>query len=172
MHLDGARIFNAAVRLQVPVTDISHYFDSVSICLSKGLGAPVGSLLCSTREFIKEARRWRKVLGGGMRQAGIIAAAGIYALENHIDRLQEDHEKAALLDEGLREINGLEIESSAMQTNMVFIKPGKAHSSRLPEYLREKGVLVNGDVRIRLVTHLDIDKDDIPTVIQAFKKYF
>jgi len=172
LHLDGARIFNAAVRLQVPVTDISRYFDSVSICLSKGLGAPVGSLLCSTREFIKEARRWRKVLGGGMRQAGIIAAAGIYALENHIDRLQEDHEKAALLDEGLREINGLEIESSAMQTNMVFVKSGKAHSSSLPEYLKEKGVLVDGDVRVRLVTHLDIDKDDIPTVIQAFKKYF
>jgi threonine aldolase len=172
LHLDGARIFNAAVRLQVPVTDISRYFDSVSICLSKGLGAPVGSLLCSTREFIKEARRWRKVLGGGMRQAGIIAAAGIYALENHIDRLQEDHEKAALLDEGLREINGLEIESSAMQTNMVFVKPGKAHSSRLQEYLKEEGVLVNGDVRVRLVTHLDIDKDDIPTVIQAFKKYY
>lgn len=172
LHLDGARIFNAAVRLQVPVTDISRYFDSVSICLSKGLGAPVGSLLCSTREFIKEARRWRKVLGGGMRQAGIIAAAGIYALENHIDRLQEDHEKAALLDEGLREINGLEIESSAMQTNMVFVKPGKAHPARLPEYLKEKGVLVDGDVRVRLVTHLDIDKDDIPTVIQAFKDYF
>jgi threonine aldolase len=172
LHLDGARIFNAAVRLQVPVTDISRYFDSVSICLSKGLGAPVGSLLCSTREFIKETRRWRKVLGGGMRQAGIIAAAGIYALENHIDRLQEDHEKAALLDEGLREINGLEIESSAMQTNMVFVKPGKAHSSRLQEYLKEEGVLVNGDVRVRLVTHLDIDKDDIPTVIQAFKKYY
>jgi threonine aldolase len=172
LHLDGARIFNAAVRLQVPVTDISRYFDSVSICLSKGLGAPVGSLLCSTREFIKEARRWRKVLGGGMRQAGIIAAAGIYALENHIDRLQEDHEKAALLDEGLREINGLEIESSAMQTNMVFVKPGKAHSSRLQGYLKEEGVLVNGDVRVRLVTHLDIDKDDIPTVIQAFKKYY
>ena len=172
LHLDGARIFNAAVKLQVPVTDISRYFDSVSICLSKGLGAPVGSLLCSTREFIKEARRWRKVLGGGMRQAGIIAAAGIYALENHIDRLQEDHEKAALLDEGLREINGLEIESSAMQTNMVFVKPGKAHSARLPEYLKEKGVLVDGDVRVRLVIHLDIDKDDIPTVIQAFKDYF
>jgi threonine aldolase len=172
LHLDGARIFNAAVRLQVPVTDISRYFDSVSICLSKGLGAPVGSLLCSTREFIKEARRWRKVLGGGMRQAGIIAAARIYALENHIDRLQEDHEKAALLDEGLREINGLEIESSALQTNMVFVKPGRAHSSRLPEYLKERGVLINGDVRVRLVTHLDIDKDDIQTVIQAFKKYF
>ena len=172
LHLDGARIFNAAVRLQVPVTDISHYFDSVSICLSKGLGAPVGSLLCSTRKFIKEARRWRKVLGGGMRQAGIIAAAGIYALENHIDRLEEDHEKAALLDEGLREINGLEIESSAMQTNMVFVKPGKAHSSGLQEYLKEKGILVDGDVRVRLVTHLDIDKDDIPTVIQAFKDYF
>jgi len=172
LHLDGARIFNAAVRLQVPATDISRYFDSVSICLSKGLGAPVGSLLCSTREFIKGARRWRKVLGGGMRQAGIIAAAGIYALENHIDRLQEDHEKAALLDEGLRKINGLEIESSAMQTNMVFVKQGKARSARLPEYLKEKGVLVDGDVRVRLVTHLDIDKDDIPTVIQAFKDYF
>jgi threonine aldolase len=172
LHLDGARIFNAAIRLQVPVTDISRYFDSVSICLSKGLGAPVGSLLCANREFIKEARRWRKVLGGGMRQAGIIAAAGIYALENHIDRLQEDHEKAALLDEGFRKIKGLEIESSAMQTNMVFFRPGDTHSSKLPEYLKEKGVLINGGRRVRLVTHLDIHRDDIPTVIQAFKNYF
>jgi len=172
LHLDGARIFNAAIKLQVPVTDISRYFDSVSICLSKGLGAPVGSLLCANGEFIKEARRWRKVLGGGMRQAGIIAAAGIYALENHIDRLQEDHEKAALLDAGLREIKALEIESSAMQTNMVFFNPGKTHSSKLPEYLKEKGILISGGTRIRLVTHLDIHRDDIPTVIQAFKNYF
>lgn len=172
LHLDGARIFNAAIRLQVPVTDISRYFDSVSICLSKGLGAPVGSLLCANGEFIKKARRWRKVLGGGMRQAGIIAAAGIYALEKHIDRLQEDHEKAALLDAGLREIKGLEIESSAMQTNMVFFKPGNTHSSRLPEYLKEKGIVINGGRRIRLVTHLDIHKNDIPTVIKAFKNYF
>jgi threonine aldolase len=172
LHLDGARIFNAAIKLQVPVTDISRYFDSVSICLSKGLGAPVGSLLCASGEFIKEARRWRKVLGGGMRQAGIIAAAGIYALEKHIDRLQEDHEKAALLDAGLREIKGLEVESSVMQTNMVFFKPGKTHSSKLPEYLKEKGILINGGRRIRLVTHLDIHRDDIPTVIQAFKNYF
>jgi threonine aldolase len=172
LHLDGARIFNAAIKLQVPVTNISRYFDSVSICLSKGLGAPVGSLLCASGEFIKEARRWRKVLGGGMRQAGIIAAAGIYALEKHIDRLQEDHEKAALLDAGLREIKGLEVESSVMQTNMVFFKPGKTHSSKLPEYLKEKGILINGGRRIRLVTHLDIHRDDIPTVIQAFKNYF
>ena len=172
LHLDGARIFNAAIKLQVPVTNISRYFDSVSICLSKGLGAPVGSLLCASGEFIKEARRWRKVLGGGMRQAGIIAAAGIYALENHIARLQEDHENASLLDAGLREIKGLEIESSAMQTNMVFFKPGKTHSSRLPEYLKKRGILINGGRRIRLVTHLDIHRDDIPTVIEAFKNYY
>lgn len=107
MHLDGARVFNAAVKLGVPVTDITRHADTVSFCLSKGLGAPVGSVLCGPGELIGKAHRWRKVLGGGMRQAGIVAAAGIYALEHHVDRLAEDHDNAALLAEGLATVEGL-----------------------------------------------------------------
>ena len=100
MHLDGARVFNAAVKLEVPIRDICRHFDSIAFCLSKGLGAPVGSLLCGSADLIREARRWRKTLGGGMRQAGIIAAAGLYALENNVDRLAEDHDNAAALARG------------------------------------------------------------------------
>ncbi|MEK9648876.1 MAG: low-specificity L-threonine aldolase, partial [Gammaproteobacteria bacterium] len=117
-HLDGARLFNAVVRLGCKATDITRFFDSVSICLSKGLGAPVGSVLCGPADFIKTGRRWRKMLGGGMRQAGIIAAAGLYALENNIDRLAEDHDNAALLGKALAEIDELDVSLQTMHTNM------------------------------------------------------
>lgn len=172
LHLDGARIFNAAVKLGVPVTDISRYFDSISVCLSKGLGAPVGSLLCSTTGIIGEARRWRKVLGGGMRQAGILAAAGIYALENHVVRLEEDHANAAFLAESLGEIDEVTVDYSPMQTNMVFITVSAVHSAGLATFLRQKGVLITGGETIRLVTHLDIERDDIPRVVESFKDFF
>ncbi len=172
LHLDGARIFNAAVKHQVPVDAISHHFDSVSICLSKGLGAPVGSLLCSTTEIIKEARRWRKVLGGGMRQAGIIAAAGIFALKKNIRRLEEDHANAALLAAGLREIDDIKVDYAVTQTNMVFIELTGTHSAELPEYLRRKGILINSGKRIRLVTHLDLKEKDVLKAIEAFKDFF
>lgn len=172
LHLDGARIFNAAVKLRVPVTEISRHFDSISVCLSKGLGAPVGSVLCSTTGIIRDARRWRKVLGGGMRQAGILAAAGIYALENHVARLEEDHTNAALLAEGLGEIEDLAVEYSPMQTNMVFINVSMVHSTELPRFLRRKGVLITGGERVRLVTHLDVERYDIPRVVEAFKDFF
>ncbi len=172
MHLDGARVFNAAIKLSVPVQEITRHFDSVSICLSKGLGAPVGSVLCSTRETIKQARRWRKVLGGGMRQAGILAAAGIYALKNNVKRLEEDHRNAALLAEGLSGIDGLNVDYSDAQTNMVFIEPLEGETTALPAYLKERGVLITGGKRVRLVTHLDVDQDDIASAIRAFRDFF
>ncbi len=172
MHLDGARVFNAAIKLGVPVQEITHHFDSISVCLSKGLGAPVGSILCSTGETIKKARRWRKVLGGGMRQAGILAAAGIYALKNNVKRLEEDHRNAALLAEGLSGINDLTVDYSDAQTNMVFIEPSEAHVAALPGYLSERGILITGGKRVRLVTHLDVDRDDITSAIQAFRDFF
>ena len=122
LHLDGARIFNASVALGVAAAEIARDFDSISFCLSKGLGAPVGSLLCGPADFVTEARRWRKSLGGGMRQAGIVAAAGLYALEHHVARLAEDHAQAASLAHGLRDIEELTV--TAVQTNMVFIDVG------------------------------------------------
>ena len=172
LHLDGARIFNASVKLNVPVTDISKHFDSISICLSKGLGAPIGSILCAGREQIKEARRWRKVLGGGMRQAGIIAAAGIYALENNIERLAEDHENAELMAKGLDGIDGLELDHSSIETNIFYIDVSKDTAPLLLEYLKQHGVLIYGGENIRLVTHMDISKEDIKTIIDVFKDFF
>jgi threonine aldolase len=171
-HLDGARIFNAAVKSEVSVSEIARGFDSISVCLSKGLGAPVGSLLCSTTGFINEARRWRKVLGGGMRQAGLLAAAGIFALENNIQRLEEDHQNAALLAEGLAGIPELKIAYSSVQTNMVFVEVPEAHATGLPEHLKQRGILIQGDKSIRLVTHLDVSTNDIHKVIAAFKGFF
>jgi len=171
-HLDGARIFNAAVSLKVDVQEISRHFDSISVCLSKGLGAPIGSVLCGTKELIDRARRQRKMLGGGMRQAGFIAAAGIYALENHINRLEEDHQNARALAEGLSLIKALSIKPDAAKTNMIFVPFGVEESNRLAAFLKEKGILISGRGALRLVTHLDISRQDIQTVIQAFESYF
>ena len=172
LHLDGARIFNAAVKLQVPVTSISRHFDSISVCLSKGLGAPVGSLLCASKVVIQSARRWRKVLGGGMRQAGILAAAGIYALENNIKRLAEDHDNAALLARELETIDELNIDYAAAQTNMVFMESAEGVSERLRSYLKENGFIINNGPRVRLVTHLDVSRDDILRTAAAVKNFF
>ncbi len=171
-HLDGARIFNAAVKSESIVRDIARDFDSISVCLSKGLGAPVGSLLCSSVGFIHEARRWRKVLGGGMRQAGLLAAAGLFALENNIPQMEADHQNAALLAKGLAEILELQIDYSAAQTNMVFVEAPEAQAIGLAEHLKQQGILIQGGKNIRLVTHLDIGADDIQIVIRAFKTFF
>ncbi|MCX7591510.1 MAG: low-specificity L-threonine aldolase [Kiritimatiellae bacterium] len=172
-HLDGARLFNASVKLGLPVATLAKHFDSVSVCLSKGLGAPVGSLLCSTREFVREARRWRKVLGGGMRQAGVLAAAGIYALTHHVERLAEDHANAELLARELSAIDALEVEYAPLQTNMVFVSLREGDVSGLIAYLRGKGILLlAGKSPLRLVTHLDVTRDDILMVICAFREYF
>ncbi len=171
LHLDGARLFNAAIKIGVSAETIAGGFDSVNFCLSKGLGAPVGSLLCGSRDFIREARRWRKVAGGGMRQAGILAAAGIYALDNHIERLAEDHDNALLLAKGLAGIEGLEVDLSQVQTNMVFVKLVNGEPEELETFLKGEGVLVRGVRVMRLVTHLDVDRGAVLRVIELFRSY-
>ena len=172
LHLDGARIFNAAVKLNVSVTEISHSFDSISVCLSKGLGAPVGSVLCAGTEIIQAARRWRKVLGGGMRQAGILAAAGIHALENHIDRLAEDHVNAAFLADELNSIDELTVDYRTAQTNMVFVDMDEDVAERLRAYLQERNIIIAPGPRLRLVTHLDVNQEDVRRVAVSVKDFF
>jgi threonine aldolase len=171
-HLDGARAFNASVKLRVPIREITRHFDTVSICLSKGLGAPVGSVLCGSKALIEKARRWRKVLGGGMRQAGILAAAGIYALTHHVERLAEDHENANLLAKGLAEIDELGLDPSRVQTNMIFFTMEPPRFKSLQAWLKERGILISGREKVRLVTHLDVTRADIRTTIEAFKNHF
>lgn len=171
-HLDGARVFNAAVKLGCDVKDITKQFDSVSVCLSKGLGAPVGSVLCGDKDFIMTARRWRKMLGGGMRQAGIIAAGGIYALEHNIDRLKEDHANARRLGEGLAAIDALDVDLNGVQTNMVFFRPKDGKHQALADYLAEKDMLVDSAKAIRLVTHMQVTKNDIDAFIEAVNAYY
>jgi len=169
-HLDGARLWNAAVALGVSPAAVAAPFDSVSVCLSKGLGTPVGSVLVGPADLIDEAHKWRKMLGGGMRQAGIVAAAGLYALEHHIERLADDHANAARLAEGLGAIDGVKIDSCA--TNMVFIRLDDGVGGDGPdpsEALADRGVLTRWDgPRSRLVTHLDVSAADIETAIDAF----
>ena len=172
LHLDGARVFNAAVKLGIDIKEITQHFDSIQICLSKGLGAPVGSLLCSTKEVIQKAHRWRKMLGGGMRQAGVIAAGGIYALENNVQRLAEDHENAQILAQGLSKIDGIKLDLNAVETNMVFIELTRNVDKDIEKFLGDRGILITGHKNIRLVTHLDLENSDIKTLISAFEKYF
>ncbi|WP_044870571.1 low-specificity L-threonine aldolase [Pseudomonas sp. LFM046] len=167
LHLDGARLYNAAVKLGVDAREITRHFDSVSVCLSKGLGAPVGSVLCGSAALIAKARRLRKMVGGGMRQAGILAAAGLYALDHQVERLAEDHANAERLGAGLQEL-GYGIEP--VQTNMVYVQMGdKARA--LGEFLAGRGIRVSPAARLRLVTHLDVRATDIPRVIEAFAAF-
>jgi len=172
LHLDGARLFNAAVKLNVPPRTIARHFDTISICLSKGLGAPVGSLLCGSRELIKKSRRWRKMLGGGMRQAGILAAAGIMALEDNVERLQEDHENASFLAEKLSDVDELKVDQTLVQTNMVFVGLRQGEPAALQAYLSEKGVLINTGDPIRMVTHLDVGRQDIEEAVEKIKDFY
>ena len=167
LHLDGARLYNAAVKLGVPVREISQHFDSVSVCLSKGLGAPVGSVLCGDAALIAKARRWRKVVGGGMRQAGILAAAGLHVLDHQVERLAEDHAHAAQLGTALAEL-GYQVEP--VQTNMVYLALGD-EAPALQAFLAERGIRISPAARLRLVTHLDVSAADIEAVITAFSAY-
>ena len=174
LHLDGARVFNAAAKLRVPVTSLVGDFDSVNFCLSKGLGAPVGSMLCASGEFIAQARRWRKMLGGAMRQAGILAAAGIVALNENVERLSVDHEHAARLGAGLAAIDGLEVEHEWLQTNMVWLRVPTQRKQALFEHLLAQRIKIDdndGAAHWRLVTHRDISSEDIDRVIQAFAEF-
>ena len=172
LHLDGARIFNAAVSLDVPVSEISNQFDTVSVCMSKGLGAPVGSVLCGRREMITKARRWRKVLGGGMRQAGMLAAAGLYALQNHVERLKEDHDNARFLAQELASVSQVKVDGGGARTNMVFINIEAEQSRQLNKYLAERDILVGGYGAMRLVTHLDVEKADIHRFVREVSSFF
>ncbi|MBL8382151.1 MAG: low-specificity L-threonine aldolase [Burkholderiales bacterium] len=169
-HLDGARVFNAAVRLGMPVADLCRGFDTVSACLSKGLGAPAGTVLVGRRDLVAAARRWRKMLGGGMRQAGVLAAAGLHALEHNVDRLALDHDNAQRLAAGLARIAALEVE--APQTNMVFVRIPPAHVAPLKAHLDVRGVTTLLGPRARLVTHLDVDAAGIDAAVAAFADYF
>lgn len=172
LHLDGARACNAAVKLDQSLKAVCQCFDSVSICLSKGLGAPVGSILCGSKEFIHTAHRWRKVTGGGMRQAGILAAAGILALTEGYERLHEDHEHATLLDSLLQGVPGCQVRSDWTQTNMVWLEFEIDHSQALPAYAKSQGVLMSvGRNSGRLVVHRDVRQDDIATVADVIKAY-
>ncbi|MEO8627710.1 MAG: low-specificity L-threonine aldolase [Betaproteobacteria bacterium] len=172
IHLDGARVFNAAVEQSVDVREIARWFDSVSVCLSKGLGAPVGSVLCGSNALIAKARRWRKMLGGGMRQAGVLAAAGLYALEHNVARLRDDHDNARLLARGLAAIDGIGIRDGTAQTNMVFAAIPASLVEPLRQFLKPRGVLISAGNPIRLVTHLDVNRDDIAGVVAAIGEFF
>jgi len=172
VHLDGARIFNAAAALEVDVRELVQEVDSVTFCLSKGLCAPVGSLLCGSADFIAEARRARKVVGGGMRQAGVLAAAGIVALEQMADRLGEDHVRAKRLAEGLAETPGVEV--GPVATNILYFRLTEQVSKTQEEVVKglaERGVLLGGraDGRFRAVTHYWIGDEDVETAIEAMR---
>jgi threonine aldolase len=167
-HLDGARVFNVIVKLKIDERAAVAGFDSVSVCLSKGLGAPAGSILMGTRALIADARRWRKALGGGMRQAGVLAAAGLYAMENHVQRLAEDHDNAEYLAAGLRE-GGLKV--SAPQTNVVYLDVAAAQINGLKAHLEHRGIIATLAPRTRLMTHMDLPRAKIDAVVRAFREY-
>lgn len=169
-HLDGARICNAAVKQGLSMQAATAGFDSVSVCLSKGLGAPIGSVLCGSKEVIHRALRWRKMLGGGLRQAGILAAAGLYALEHHVQRLADDHDNAAHLAKGLAEIDGIHV--TVPQTNIVYIDISAALCPSLARHLNEHGINATVKPHMRMVTHLDVSKQDIERTVSEFKRFF
>ena len=169
VHLDGARLMNAAVALGVPPAAVAAEADTVSLCLSKGLGAPVGSVLAGPTDLVERARRIRKMLGGGMRQAGVFAACGLYALDNHIDRLADDHANAARLADGLGKLADRGVTVSAINTNMLFVEVDARHQATLPERLADRGVRISGrSGTLRLVVHLDVSGEDIDHVVDAF----
>ena len=177
LHIDGARIFNAAVALNVSAAELAGPADSVTFCLSKGLSSPVGSVLCGSRAFIAEARRYRKQVGGGMRQAGLLAAAGIISLESMVERLEDDHANARRLSDGLRALPGIELSHETPATNMVFFNLARSAAltpAELVRRVRQRGVVLDseGGQRFRLVTHAWVSADDIDTTVEAFHEAF
>jgi len=174
LHMDGARLLNATVALGVDPIEYTQYVDSVTLCLSKGLGAPVGSMVAGTEQFIQKVRRFRKMYGGGMRQVGILAAAGIYALDHHVDRLAEDHKKAKRLAEALSKIPGIEIDPQRVETNIIYFKVKKRGwtNQKLTCKLKENKILVLPveSEFVRAVTHLDVSWEDIERTISVFQE--
>jgi threonine aldolase len=173
VHLDGARLFNAAVAAGRPVTDWTQHVSSVQLCLSKGLAAPVGSMICGSAAFVARARRMRKILGGGMRQAGVIAAPGIVALTEMVDRLAEDHRHARILAEGVARLPGVDLDLASVQTNIaIFRLPSVAEAEKLQAAAENAGVLLSdfGGGRLRMVTHYGITEDDCRKAVGIIEK--
>ncbi len=168
LHVDGARIFNAVVEYGCTLEEVVRYCDTFTICLSKGLGTPVGSLLVGSHEYIKRATRWRKMVGGGMRQAGILAAAGLYALENNVQRLKEDHENAHWLAGELREIG---VDVTRQDTNMVFVRVPVEQAESLGKFMKEHGVLMSAGPITRLVIHLDVNRQQLAEVVSHWQAF-
>ncbi|MCS3424776.1 threonine aldolase [Rahnella sp. BIGb0603] len=170
LHIDGARIMNAAVALNVELSEITQYCDTLTICLSKGLGAPIGSLLVGSKEYIHRANRWRKMTGGGMRQSGILAAAAIYALENNVARLKDDHDNAQWLAEQLSNI-GVEIAEPGPQTNVLYIKQSAELAEKMGPWMRERGVIISAGALTRVLTHINISRDDLQKVVALWQEF-
>jgi threonine aldolase len=171
VHVDGARIFNAAIAQETTAAELVRDADSMMFCLSKGLACPIGSVICASGEFIAKARRNRRMVGGGMRQVGVIAAAGIVALDEMVDRLSDDHANARLLAEGLAGIAGIKVETELVQTNMVFVGTVGLDGGELVARLRDRGVLSTGTPgRIRMVTHYGIEREDIEYALEAVRE--
>ncbi len=170
-HLDGARAFNAAVAQGLELSEICGQFDSVSLCLSKGLGAPVGSVLVADKQVINDARRWRKMVGGGMRQAGILAAAGLYAINHNIDRLADDHARAERLAQGLSGLEGLNVEGGGAHTNMVYLSGGSGFGEAFQAWCADQGLMFTGGSIFRLVVHSGIDDAMIDRAIDVIAAY-
>jgi threonine aldolase len=168
-HLDGARLFNAAVASGSPAREIARHFDSVSVCFSKGLGTPAGSALCGSRELIASAHRWRKMAGGAMRQSGVLAAAALYALDHHVARLADDHANASALAEGLKGLPGVTV--IAPQSNIVFVDLRPEKAPGVVDRLRARGILATGLYRLRLVTHLDVTAADVDRAIAILREH-
>ncbi|WP_226982688.1 low-specificity L-threonine aldolase [Vibrio navarrensis] len=172
MHLDGARVYNAAVALDVPVREIAQYFDSMTICLSKGLAAPVGSLLLGSKEYITKARRLRKMVGGGMRQAGILAAAGKLALTEQVSQLKTDHDNAKALAQGLATLPGFDVNPQWVQTNIVFAKlDDSVDIETIAQKLKQEQIIVSPGNPIRFVTHKDIRREDIDRLLSVLRSH-
>lgn len=170
LHIDGARIMNAAVALEVPLTTLTQYCDTLTLCLSKGLGAPVGSLLCADEAFIRQARRWRKMTGGAMRQAGILAEAGRYALQHNVERLRDDHANAAWLAQAVQEL-GLTLLPPGAQTNMLFVCMPADEAAALGPWMQRHGILISAAATTRLVTHLDVSRTDLERLVALWRTF-
>jgi threonine aldolase len=174
VHLDGARLWNASLATGIKPNEYAQWADSVSVCLSKGLGAPIGSLVAGSKPFIDRVHRFRKMFGGGMRQVGIIAAAGIYALDHHLERLKEDHQNAKRLGVGLKEFKGVSIDPRHVETNIVIfdVANSRMTAAQVAETMKKEGVLIHafGKTQIRLVTHLDVSAEDIEKALKSFER--
>ena len=168
LHIDGARLFNATVAYACTLEEITRYCDTFTLCLSKGLGTPVGSLLVGSHDYIQRAKRWRKMTGGGMRQAGILAAAGLYALENNISRLQEDHDNAHWLAAALKEIG---VDVIRQDTNMVFARMPAEQANEFGQFMRERNIIISAGANMRLVTHLDVSREQLAEVVSHWRTF-